>query len=72
MFLSFCLRFWKFQPDVAYENIAYKKSMFPETNDATLGFQISFKKCCGKSNRFNDTHTAKLCYTQCIQEFLEI
>ena len=46
--------------------------MFPETNDATLGFQISFEKCCGKSNRFNDTHTAKLCYTQCIQEFLEI
>ena len=62
MFLSFCLRFWKFQPDVGYENIAYKKSMFPETNDATLGFPISFEKCCGKSNRFNDTHTAKLLY----------
>ena len=36
--------------------------MFPETNDATLGFPISFEKCCGKSNRFNDTHTAKLLY----------
>ena len=38
--------------------------MLLRTNDATLGFPISLEKFCGKSNRFNDTHTAKLCFTQ--------